>query len=287
MTTRPLHAALVLVAMLWLFANSASAMLHPQQGRFMQRDPLGYMDGMGLYEYVRSRPLNWVDSSGNEACVCGPEVTDALIGLLQRTVLWRHRLRANGVKPGWAWARGIGMSFDWRNETLDGVCPQGKKCMYTQTLCGECVQDSWIGNFMYALVLRMADSEEPTIRMAGGRVQGPGPGDPPRTSYRVYADSPWDRAGYELAFLFLNALDDPSAPSLLDSSSFCALMKSSELWAKSKDVSMGGSMAHRGHSSYSLYPTPRQDKRYQECEPCLHGVNSLHGLPAHDGVPEI
>ncbi len=25
---------------------------HPRLGRFMQRDPLGYVDGMGLFEYV-------------------------------------------------------------------------------------------------------------------------------------------------------------------------------------------------------------------------------------------
>lgn len=36
----------------------------PGQGRFLQRDPKGYVDGMGLYEYVTSNPVNFVDPFG-------------------------------------------------------------------------------------------------------------------------------------------------------------------------------------------------------------------------------
>ncbi|MDJ0731221.1 MAG: RHS repeat-associated core domain-containing protein [Crocosphaera sp.] len=34
------------------------------QGRFISRDPLGYLDGMNLYEYVGSNPINSVDPLG-------------------------------------------------------------------------------------------------------------------------------------------------------------------------------------------------------------------------------
>ncbi len=37
----------------------------PIHGRFLQRDPAGYVDGMNLYEYVRSRPTRWVDPGGS------------------------------------------------------------------------------------------------------------------------------------------------------------------------------------------------------------------------------
>ncbi len=37
---------------------------NPTLGRFLQRDPIGYVDGMGLYEYVRSDPLMFVDPLG-------------------------------------------------------------------------------------------------------------------------------------------------------------------------------------------------------------------------------
>jgi RHS repeat-associated protein len=36
----------------------------PSLGRFLQRDPLGYIDGPNLYEYVRSMPTYYVDSLG-------------------------------------------------------------------------------------------------------------------------------------------------------------------------------------------------------------------------------
>ena len=39
-------------------------MYHPTLGRWLQRDPLGYADGMSLYEYVRSSPMNFLDLTG-------------------------------------------------------------------------------------------------------------------------------------------------------------------------------------------------------------------------------
>lgn len=38
----------------------------PEQGRFIERDPMGYVDGMGLYEYVRSNPTNLTDPFGTQ-----------------------------------------------------------------------------------------------------------------------------------------------------------------------------------------------------------------------------
>ena len=50
-------------------------MLHPTAGRWMQRDPEGYVDGMGLYEYVMSSPTRCSDHSG--AGPTGPSTTTA------------------------------------------------------------------------------------------------------------------------------------------------------------------------------------------------------------------
>jgi len=35
-------------------------------GQFMQRDPLGYIDGMNLYEYVSSNPTSYIDPFGTK-----------------------------------------------------------------------------------------------------------------------------------------------------------------------------------------------------------------------------
>ena len=39
-------------------------MYHPTLGRWLQRDPLGYVDGMSLYEYCGGCPLNRLDTYG-------------------------------------------------------------------------------------------------------------------------------------------------------------------------------------------------------------------------------
>ena len=40
--------------------------LHTMLGRFVQRDPLGYVDGLSLYQYARANPRGWLDPTGWE-----------------------------------------------------------------------------------------------------------------------------------------------------------------------------------------------------------------------------
>ena len=46
-------------------------MLHPQVGRFMSRDPIGYVDGLNLYQYEASDPVDRIDQYGLIAPVIG------------------------------------------------------------------------------------------------------------------------------------------------------------------------------------------------------------------------
>ena len=39
-------------------------MYHPELGRFMQPDPIGYLGGLNLYAYVKNNPLKWIDPWG-------------------------------------------------------------------------------------------------------------------------------------------------------------------------------------------------------------------------------
>ena len=51
-------------------------MYHPTLGRWLQRDPKGYVDGMGLYEYVGGCPLSRLDAMGLEV----PKWLDDVVG---------------------------------------------------------------------------------------------------------------------------------------------------------------------------------------------------------------
>lgn len=42
---------------------------HPSLGRFISRDPMGYVDGGNLYAFVRDMPLSFVDPSGMQAAL--------------------------------------------------------------------------------------------------------------------------------------------------------------------------------------------------------------------------
>jgi RHS repeat-associated protein len=44
--------------------DNRGRMYHPRLMRFMQRDPLGYVDGGSLYQYARSTPANGIDPYG-------------------------------------------------------------------------------------------------------------------------------------------------------------------------------------------------------------------------------
>jgi RHS repeat-associated protein len=46
----------------------------PPLGRWGQRDPAGYVDGMNLYEYVRSKPATLADPLGLDAIECPPNL---------------------------------------------------------------------------------------------------------------------------------------------------------------------------------------------------------------------
>jgi RHS repeat-associated protein len=58
----------------------------PTLDRWLERDPAGYVDGMGLYEYVRGGPIAAVDPTGLDGV----------------DIKFKHWMRARGM-PGWDW----------------------------------------------------------------------------------------------------------------------------------------------------------------------------------------
>jgi len=63
------HAARLMMVLVTLtcvlaWAAPASAMYHPSLGRWLQRDPVGHVDGPNVYEYVAGSPADAQDPSG-------------------------------------------------------------------------------------------------------------------------------------------------------------------------------------------------------------------------------
>jgi hypothetical protein len=62
--TLSLLAVLAALVIPGLLPQSAHGMYDPKHGRWLQRDPVGYVDGANLYEYGRSVPVRRVDPDG-------------------------------------------------------------------------------------------------------------------------------------------------------------------------------------------------------------------------------
>jgi hypothetical protein len=55
---------LLACAVVLVLVSSAFGEYVPKLGRFLQRDPAGFRDGMNLYEYVGSRSTAFTDPTG-------------------------------------------------------------------------------------------------------------------------------------------------------------------------------------------------------------------------------
>jgi hypothetical protein len=55
-----------------LLPQSTHGMYDPKHGRWLQRDPAGYVDGTSLYQYVGSAPLVVTDPEGLAGCTPSP-----------------------------------------------------------------------------------------------------------------------------------------------------------------------------------------------------------------------
>ncbi len=55
--------------MVAVFTGEAHAIFDPGTGRWLQRDPIGYVDGTNLCQYARSSPIRFNDPSGLEVFI--------------------------------------------------------------------------------------------------------------------------------------------------------------------------------------------------------------------------
>jgi hypothetical protein len=79
---------LILALVFWATSRPSYGMLQPELGRFMQQDPMGYVDGLSRYETERSSPSCLRDPSGfvavdstNVVVECAPVKRGATLGM--------------------------------------------------------------------------------------------------------------------------------------------------------------------------------------------------------------
>ncbi len=68
---------------------------HPGLGRWIERDPAGYVDGRNLYQYVGGMPGNFTDPMG--LCMCGPEGSNSATQSSPSGIPPRASLDRNGM----------------------------------------------------------------------------------------------------------------------------------------------------------------------------------------------
>ncbi len=251
------------------FAIQSQAYYHPDEGRWLSRDPIGDIGfdlqaggrfrsrpfAAHLYLFVRNNPRNRVDVLGLQECdFCGPDVTDFFANLINSAVKWRSGFKASRW-DGMNWMHKNGMSLDWLSmagsyKVTDsaGKClyPSGTKCANTYWLCGECVHDHWIGNFMYAFIGRLFYLPDWMVDTGGEYAQG-----------KVYDDPPWDTVGYDIARNLFDKLESSSS-----SVTLCATLKEdADLWKQANDTSVTG----------KNYPKPHA-KDYKDCAQCPYAL---------------
>jgi RHS repeat-associated protein len=137
----------------------------PERGRFLQRDPLGYVDSLCAYEYVKSQPIRFVDPTGQGlkdwAVKLFKEVASGMNIPLQVAAL------AEAVAP----------YFEANEENLDNIRDEADRrlnpelAMRRYTTQGKVIQVGLmpgVENYVKGLIVGIASWFNPTLFFADG-----------------------------------------------------------------------------------------------------------------------
>jgi RHS repeat-associated protein len=102
---------------------------HPTLGTWLQRDPIGYADGMNLYEYVKSNSLKYVDPWGLQDSVggtAGPAASGAAAAIAKSQAAQSKAAdalnRANGlIDKSWSSCKELLKNLREASKLIDGA----------------------------------------------------------------------------------------------------------------------------------------------------------------------
>jgi len=117
----------------------------PITGRFLQRDPFGYLDGTSLYEYARSSPSLYRDPSGTTAIPTGDGEWEIPAGVLAVQFALNSLIELDGndfTGDRYRHVRSI-MSVWYEFDIEDDLGPTGKTRNHKRKKTGTLVRHTW------------------------------------------------------------------------------------------------------------------------------------------------
>jgi RHS repeat-associated protein len=162
--------------------------INPVMGRFMTHDPIGYRDGLNLYEYERSNPADLIDPFGltSSGCCCGLDVTSWYVDEIK---YWQQRIADDEYAMFFfSWRFILAKEsplLDYKYRNFSGSTNEPN----TITLCGKCLPKDQLGNIMYGIIAQELD----LVEAARNYGHGHGPG----TWIYNGPKTPWGKARFK------------------------------------------------------------------------------------------
>lgn len=175
------------VVLAWFVPTAHARWYDPTTGRWLERDPMTFIEGSNLYQYNRSKPVVLVDPLGLKSC-CGPDVSGWFAKELNiHSSFWAGWSGGPALRPAYFFQYAKTIPYKWMDFGSDCPDKQGEGCQGTVSLCGTCIDKSDLGNIMFGAMGKQWVRGEALVIGAGRKAGGTGGIDSPEDLASVLA----------------------------------------------------------------------------------------------------